>query len=164
MFGVPPGILAAGVGSARTYAEWLAHVTGLTSRVFPWGNGASTSLADQFRTTCATPNALWTMGGSPYMNRVRSPSVVARIVQHCFPTEALFLAAVSSGDVVYVSYPGSSETPELPSVDRNGFVSEAAPAGTASGPITVFRYFDRSIGQAFEVNPFAGTAPVPYNW
>lgn len=152
----------AGGTAGKTYAEWLAHVTALTTRVFSWGNDAATQSADQFRTTCAA--ATNSMTGSPFMSQVGSPSAVSRIVQHCFPTAALFSAAQASGDVVYVSYPGSVLTPALPSVDRNGYASNSAPGGTASGPITVFRYFDRTLGQAFEVNPSAGTGPAPYNW
>lgn len=142
--------------AVKTYAEFQAHIATLaTSGAKTWAS-ASTTQEGAWRTTCATPGGA--MNGSPWTQPFRRTSWTSRVVQHCFPSEAVFNAQWGAGMEVFLNVVDVVNQACV-AVNRNGYTSGAS-SGTAD-ICDLFLYYD---GEPLQINPFAGTGPTPYTW
>lgn len=160
MFFAPnPGVLAAGVSTGKTYAEWVAHATTLAAATVSWTGGVS---GGNFNTTAA-PVTSEVMTGTPWGNRFRGPtSAVARMIQHALPSEAEFLAQVADARVIYFKTSSLAVGPSYVSLSRNGYTSLAN--GATGGPMicTDVKFWTPS--GVFSMNPNLSLGPFPYDW
>lgn len=159
-FAPNPGILAAGVSTGKTYAEYQARLAALaTYGVIDWSGIARDG---RFRTTAAAPTGY--MYGSPWTGFFwRTNSTVARVIQHCMPSEAAFNALVAGGYEVFWQDVDPWGEGFLTGISRNGYSSSSWEEDERPrGRPDLFIYWDGS--RAMQVNPSAGTGPTPYDW
>lgn len=149
-----------GGGAAKTYAEYQAHLaTRGTFKTY-----GSTTSAGSFRTT-AVAGATGAMRGTPWGTLIiRDNTVVlARIVQHSLPSEAVYNAINAAGtEVLIVLEVGPAATDLVFGIDRNGFFSGNFGDGDPSMTTSEVIYWDGT--QAQKMNPSAQTGPTPYTW
>lgn len=165
MFFAPnPGILAAGVSTGKTYADFVAHITALaTGGALSWGgvtaNGAFITTADA--------SGGGSLVGSPW-NRVDgfrsgSTSTLFNVVRHSLPSEAAFNEQVSSLLTVFVQMEAAANQTAFPSVTRNGLVSTSY-SGASVAARRVTRFLAWVGGAPIEMQPSLGLGPTPYDW
>lgn len=152
--------------SPKTYPDFVAHISTLASSgVIAWGAAVSMEGAPKaYRTTAASPAG--NMAGSSWLTNFRSAganlAAPARIVQHGLPSEGEFNAQVLAGRQIFFAVENGTVGSSFPSVTRNGFTSTEVLAST--GRVRCRRLIWWAEDQAWECDPYAGTAPQPYNW
>ena len=157
--GLGIGFQSAG-GVAKTYAEFQAHIATLAvDGAKAWDTAVSS--VGSYRTTVAA--ATGDVGGSPwlsvfYRSSNNAVASLSRIVQHCFPSEAVFTA--QSGKEVFIRVL-STTTGGVVGLTRNGYTSYTNPFVAARGTSDLFLFYDDVTGP-MQMNPFAGTGPTPY--
>lgn len=103
------------------------------------------------------------MDGSPWLQSWNQDTLVARMVQHCFPSEAAFNACVAGGFEVYYETVGTGADGSVTGLTRNGYASDSSGATGVQLTTTVdFIYWNGT--QAQRMSPLAGTGPTPYTW
>lgn len=160
MFFAPnPGILAAGVSTGKTYAEFEAHITALATGGAAAWLGQSASTGNLLVT--ATNESLdgFDMYGSPWMASYRSISIVARAIQHAMPDEAEFNRQRSSGLSMLITVSNAGTGSVVP-LSRNGYTSLSSGIAAIRRVTEVLAWIDGPV----RINPFAGTGPTPYDW
>lgn len=154
-----------GGGGAKTYADFQAHLVVIaTTGIGRWDDQlavapSSTGIPGSYRVTCG-PHADLGMVGSPWATYMRNTAISTRIVQHCLPSEAEFLAHIAAGREVFVRLVDGGGTQICPAVNRNGYLSTLG--NGAAQIVDLFLYWDGT--QAQQMNPQAGTGPTPYTW
>lgn len=153
-----PGIVAAGVERpSKTYADFVAYVNALPTFVANWGSG-SFQTTGLYKTTAGSPSG--TMWGSSWMSRLTSDSAPCRLIQHGLPSEAVFYDQVANGRLILFDLlTGFSNA--TGAVNRNGYWSSAY-TDFPTVEVRLIRYWDGF--RVVDVNPFAGTGPVPFVW
>lgn len=160
MFYAPnPGILAAGVSTAKTYAEWQTRLAAIaTNGAFPWAFTTGDKIEGKFRTTVGA--FAGTMLGTPWMSETVSGGALARAVQHCLPSSAEVIA--QAGLEVYLEMTNPGPVTGFVGINRNGYESVSTAEEAGSRRVIDFKFW--TPGGVFSMNPFAGTGPTPYDW
>lgn len=166
MFSPNPGVLAAGAGASKTYAEWQAHIAAISDSIpqDTW-TGPTPGMK---RTTLA--NGTGGMFGTSWksfflMEPGLNIAAPRRIIQHGMPDEATFNAQRLAGREVLLrlNYYGHEQfyTPR----NRNGFISNGGDmeAVYQAYSCDLVAWFDPDAGQALATNPLAGTGPALYS-
>lgn len=102
----------------------------------------------------------WSMSGSPYGKQVWGPSSWHRIIQHAFPTQALFDYNFNNQKYCMIEY----QTLNLGSVTyeavtRNGYTSQARTISSNTVRVT---YFDDTEQRMMKYNPYTMSTPEYY--
>ena len=170
------GVISGSRSGAKTYADFVAHITTLAdgipsqgiSGVIPWANsfasGQGGSFSGRFRTTASTETG--TMYGTTWLQSAGygwawvGGSAACRAIQHGMPSQAAFLDQVAASRQIYYSTnPGGSRT--CYALSRNGYQSDGGD-DVISASIGEIIYWDGT--QAQKMRPFLGTGPTPYTW
>lgn len=145
----------------KTYADYVAFINGLGYPTVSW---SSLNPSGNRRVTCAA--ATGELYGSPEGSTFWGPgSTTARIVQHAFPSQAVFNDQVANGRLVVIGTNplgidiGSGET--IFGQNRNGFASQ-----NRDGPLFDLMtcdsiiWWDDTAKKAFYRNSRQSTAPA----
>lgn len=152
----------AGRNAGRTYAEFVAHITGLATRgSVAWGNTNFDNGVGGYVVPYAAVEG--TMAGSPwntsfeYLN-----SAPGRVIRHGLPSQAAADAQVAASRTVFVRV--ATTTPDAPvsALARNGYTSLSNGANVIRGLCTEIIYWDGT--QAQQMNPSTATGPTPYTF
>jgi hypothetical protein len=149
--------------AVATYDQFVAAETArATAGTLLWASGTVNVGGGIYLTTVGAAGG--NMNGSPWATGNSRVNVnngsISRVVQHCFPDEATFLAC--AGQIVSITIPGGSSPVPTTAVNRCGYLSEGSEENvTAKLGFMDFRFFHPTLG-AVIVNPAAGTGPAPY--
>lgn len=151
-------------GGAKTYADFQAHIATLaTNGAKSWTSAVNA--AGSFRTTVGA--VLGALAGSSWSAQFRraadagstSTASLTRVVQHGFPSEAVFNS--QSGLEIFVRFEASSTGP-VTGLTRNGYTSYSSADGADRMICPMLLYWDGT--QAQRMQPSLGLGPVPYTW
>ena len=171
MFFAPnPGVLAAGVSTAKTYPEFLTYITAQAPTLTDWG---------AFINTATGPIRLWPRAGLPsYMPMYGSPwgplspngvsgsnSAWAGVVWHAMPDLATFNAVRNATNQVLLQVEdGGISSPSYSSYSRNGLTSSStASTGTYVRRVTEMLFYVPGQGP-MRIQPKLGLGPFPFSW
>ena len=152
-------------GGAKTYAEFQAHIATLaTNGAKSWTSAVNTN--GSFMTTVGAASG--GLAGSPWSAQFRrgtdagatSAASLTRVVQHGFPSEAVFNS--QSGQDIFVRIDYSSTGP-VTGLTRNGYASYSSATGADRMICSMLLYYVAGEG-AFAMNPYGGSGPTPYTW
>ena len=105
-----------------------------------------------------------TMWGTSYGSRMTWDSSFCRVIQHCFPTQALytdFISSTNNSRVVCLVRSDITTGTSYISLNRNGYTSSTY--GTFSGTtITKFIYYDPGTSRVMVYNPSQPGTPTFY--
>ena len=109
-----------------------------------------------------TSSVSGTMWGTPYGNKMTWDSTFCRVIQHCFPTQALYndFIANTTNRVVCLVRSATATGTGYVSLARNGYISssyQSFPGCT----ITQFIYFDPNTSRVMTYNPSLGNLSTP---
>lgn len=110
-----------------------------------------------------TDVSTWSMSGSPYGKQVWGTSHFYRILQHAFPTQALFDYNFGNQKYCMLEYQTlnlGSVTYE--SVARNGYTSQARTISSNTVRVTTFVYYDDTEQRMMKYNPYTMSTPEYY--
>ena len=145
-----------------TYAQFQAHIATLADKgAIAWGNWTDNGVGG-YRTTAAA--ATGAMAGSSWNSSYEyvANSVVARIVQHGLPSQAVFDAQVAAGREIFLRVATTTPDAAVTGLARNGYTSTSNGAAVLRGLCTELIYWDGT--QAQRMVPSSGTGPTPYTW
>lgn len=110
-----------------------------------------------------TASVSGTMWGTSYGNKMTWDSSFFRVIQHCFPTQALyndFIASTNNSRVVCLVRSATATGTGYVSLARNGYTSSAYASFTGC-TITQFIYFDPNTSRVMTYNPSLGDSSTP---
>lgn len=158
------GGVAAGPPPGKTYAQFVTHITGLSTGVNTWGGSVGGSGAGPRITTAAA--ATGAMYGTPWNSWAAMSAATCRVVQHALPSEAEFNAQIAAGRSILMQMV-SVENQLLSGINRNGYtsLSEGTEGADAANCTQILFWSGTDTGgSAFSMNPSTGTGPTPYTW
>lgn len=167
---VMPGGIVPAASSSRTYAQFVANVTAKTPNVEAGWQQVFNN-AGLIR-VYANNNTLTTerMDGSPWTTvdvYNAGTSHTCRVMQHALPSEAVFNQQRANSAVMLVDIYWPIQVAAMGGLSRNGYTSQnllPAEEDYNASRMTLCAYWDFAQGAAFQMNPSAGTGPVPYVW
>lgn len=167
MFLPNPGVLAAGVGSGKTYEQFLTHITSIAVN----GSKSGSGIYDEPDGTYGTRRYViedlsqsGTMTGSPWANYFAvGASAYSRIVQHSMPSFDSFVTQIDGARKLFIRIDwDANEYPLFSGVLRNGYQSSGFPSGLlAQASVGELIFWD---GVPFIMRPASGVGPEPYDW
>ena len=109
-----------------------------------------------------TASVSGTMWGTPYGNKMTWDSSFCRVIQHCFPTQALYndFIANTTNRVVCLVRSATATGTGYVSLTRNGYTSSSYTSFTGC-TITQFIYFDPNTSRVMTYNPSLGDLSTP---
>lgn len=164
MFLPNPGVLAAGAGASKTYADWQAHIAAISDSI-PQGDWFDPSPGMKRVVLAAGTGSMF---GSPWKSFFLAafPFIASprRVIQHGLPDAATFNAQVSGGREVLLrlNYYGNEQV--YTRLNRNGFISSGGDmeAEYQAYHCDLVGWWDEATQTALMNNPQAETGPVPY--
>lgn len=161
-FSPNPGILAAGVSTGKTTADWNAHITTLaTSGDQPWGADVARA-GGAYRTTAAA--AAGTMYGTSWSSYLFYQFAPCRLIQHGLPNVAAFNDQVANGRQVFFRVASAVDQSVFGSLTRNGYTSTFLDAGAPSTTLICTEIIRWDGAKAWKSNPSIGGAETEYTW
>ncbi len=131
-----------------TYTQSYSQINGTSyNRVYMYG----------------TASVSGTMWGTSYGNKMTWDSSYCRVIQHCFPTQALyndFIASTNNSRVVCLVRSATASGTGYVSLTRNGYTSSAYSSFTGC-TITQFIYYDPNTSRVMTYNPSLGASSTP---
>lgn len=156
------GVLAAGVSTGKTYAQFQARVAALaTDGVRAWGDTTAMPSAAAYRTTAASVTGAMT--GTSWLSFTDSGVPPGRAIQHGLPTADVFSAQISGGLEIFFRVSDPGDKISFAGLNRNGYASLSYNDGNPY-PARVFTeiiYWDDGPKR---MQPSVGLGPVPYDW
>lgn len=161
--GVIAGPRAAG---AKTYAEFVAHITGLATGGSLAFNGDAPSGGSSLAYTvdADSTSSGGVMTGSPWLSTYRRAGTrtVRRIVQHSLPSEAEFDNQRTNSLKLLIRLEDTAGATSLPALARNGYTSTSYSGGsTPTAGVSEVLYWST---QPMKMQPSLGLGPAPYDW
>lgn len=130
-----------------TYNQSYSQISGASyNRVYMYG----------------TSSLIGTLWGTPYGNKMTWDSTFCRVIQHAFPTQALYndFIANSTNRVVCLVRSATATGTGYISLNRNGYTSSSYNSYTGC-TITQFIYYDPNTERVMTYNPSLGASSTP---
>lgn len=162
MFLPNPGIMAAGA-QGRTYEDFVAHITALTtSTPHGWNEAGLFSKTRFISTANAQPTT--ELYGTPWANHYGTDfATPARIANHGLPSYEIFQEQITSNRQIFFDCQGIQPQSLFIEYWRNNFYSWYAEGGPYNASIcNSILYWHQ--GRAWKMRPFLGLGPEPYDW
>lgn len=167
MFAPNPGILAAGVSTTRTYAEWVSQADSLaTGGALPWEVNAAIPPGSYTTTaSAATGGALVGSSWNALFRRTTTASSVERVIQHGLQNSTIVSEQRAGGLKIFFRVVAADGSAGYVALNRNGFLSSASTGNSGNGAICdLLIRWDATLGKAFQSNPSIGGAETEYVW
>lgn len=152
----------AGRRLGKTYADFQAHIAALaTGGVATWGNAVGSGPTSRRVTAAAATGAMY---NTPWGDHVYTSDILARVIQHSLPSEAVFNAQVAAGREIFIRTSAGPGLAAAFAVSRNGYTSLAFNDGNTYNSTWVEEviYWDGT--QAQQMTPRTQGGPTPYIW
>jgi hypothetical protein len=149
-------VLLAGGGAAKTHAEFITYVEGVSATDRSGSNTSSAAYTAALRiATLAESGTMW---GTSWGGYFTADSVYNRIVQHAVENYAAFSAIVSNSSKVLIWLYNDGSLSTYDSIDRNSYTSSSYTTWDGQH-ISRIEYWDFALGKArVSTNPYGQTA------
>lgn len=158
------GVIAGSRSSAKTYADFESHITGLALQgSIAWGATVS-GTNGSYITTADNASALGSMVGSSWLDSFRfDQTTVARACQHGMATQPIWQAQRDAGLKILITT-GSGSVENYVGKDRNGYNSMSQAGDFGAKRINQIIRWDVALSKAFQSEPRFGGAETEYTW